>query len=173
MSKKFKNIIIIGPMGVGKTTIGVSLAKELKLNFFDSDMEIINNTGVSIDHIFDIEGEDGFRIRETKILEEISKKSGAVIATGGGIVMSATNRKILKKTGLIIYLKSSIKELAKRTSNCKNRPIINKSDNIETTIKDIIKKREPLYKEIANLEIDTTKYSYKNLIKKIVNYVQN
>ena len=94
-----KNIVLVGLMGSGKTTVGRRLAHELNKDFFDTDHEIIDKTGVTIDHIFDIEGEEGFRERESKILENLCQMSNIILATGGGIVLLLKNRKILKNAG--------------------------------------------------------------------------
>ena len=108
METTSKNIVLVGPMGSGKTTVGRRLAHELNQDFFDTDHEIIDKTGVTIDHIFDIEGEEGFRERESKILENLCQMSNIILATGGGIVILPKNRKILKNVGLVVYLSSSV-----------------------------------------------------------------
>ncbi len=123
MSSPKSNIVLVGPMGSGKTSVGRRLANVLKREFFDSDIEIVSRTGVSVEHIFDIEGEEGFRKRETSMLKELCEFSGVVIATGGGIVVKQENREILKNDGLIVYLSSSIEQLVKRTANSKTRPL--------------------------------------------------
>ena len=99
MQEKLNNIVLIGPMGSGKTTVGRRLAESLKIEFFDADHEIIDKTGVSIDHIFDVEGEEGFRKRESSVLQELCNKPNIVLATGGGAVISEENRLLIKKTG--------------------------------------------------------------------------
>lgn len=174
MTLSCNNIILIGPMGVGKTTLGKHLAKRLNLNFFDTDTEVINSTGVSINQIFEIEGEAGFRVRETKTLIKILAKNNVIIATGGGIIARDENRELLKGAGLVVYLKSNVAELVKRVKDSKNRPIINKSSNIEDTIKKLIEERDPYYKEIANLEININEYgNYKNIVDEIIRYAEN
>ena len=104
---KAENIFLIGPMGVGKTTIGRRLAKRLEKKFYDSDKEIEKETGASISLIFDIEGEPGFREWESKVLDELTSKKGVVLATGGGAILSASNRRILSKRGIVTYLSAS------------------------------------------------------------------
>jgi shikimate kinase len=172
MAKMLENIVLVGPMGSGKTTVGRRLADELGCDFFDSDHEIIDKTGVSIEHIFDIEGEIGFRNRESQMLSGLSQKSGAVIATGGGIVLRAENRSLLQQSGIVVYLASSIGQLLKRTSKSKNRPILEKSLNREKTIRDILSAREAYYREVSVLEIDTTGKQLHEVIEVIKQYVQ-
>jgi len=172
MAKMLENIVLVGPMGSGKTTVGRRLADELGCDFFDSDHEIIDKTGVSIEHIFDIEGEKGFRSRESKMLSELSQKSGVVIATGGGIVLSPENRALLQQSGIVVYLASSIEQLLKRTSKSKNRPILEKSLNREKTIRDILSAREAYYREVSAMEIDTTGKQLYEVIDTIKQYAQ-
>lgn len=172
MAKMLENIVLVGPMGSGKTTVGRRLADELGCDFFDSDYEIIDKTGVSIEHIFDIEGEKGFRDRESQMLSELSQKSGAVIATGGGIVLRPENRSLLQQSGIVVYLASSIEQLLKRTSKSKNRPILEKSLDREKTIRDILSAREAYYREVSVLEIDTTGKQLYEVIGTIKQYVQ-
>jgi len=167
-----ENIVLVGPMGSGKTTVGRRLADELGCNFFDSDHEIIDKTGVSIEHIFDIEGEKGFRARESQMLSELSQKSGAVIATGGGIVLRSENRALLQQSGIVVYLASSIEQLLKRTSKSNNRPILEKSLDREKTIRDILSAREAYYREVSTLEIDTTGKQLYEVIEVIKQYAQ-
>jgi len=156
MSSPKSNIVLVGPMGSGKTSVGRRLANVLKREFFDSDIEIVSRTGVSVEHIFDIEGEEGFRKRETSMLKELCEFSGVVIATGGGIVVKQENREILKNNGLIVYLSSSIEQLVKRTANSKTRPLLERSTNREKTIRDLVNAREDYYQEVADIVIETT-----------------
>ena len=172
MAKMLENIVLVGPMGSGKTTVGRRLADELGCDFFDSDHEIIDKTGVSIDHIFDIEGEKGFRNRETQMLSELSQKTDVVIATGGGIVLRSENRALLQQSGIVVYLASSIEQLLQRTSKSKNRPILEKSLDREKTIRDILSAREAYYREVSDLEVDTTGKQLYEVIEVIKQYAQ-
>ena len=134
MKETSKNIVLVGPMGSGKTTVGRRLADEMSQDFFDTDYEVIAKTGVSIDHIFDIEGEEGFRRRESKILENLCQMSNIILATGGGIVILPKNRKILKNAGLVVYLSSSVDQLLRRTAKSKTRPLLENSNDRRKTI---------------------------------------
>ena len=117
-------IILIGMMGAGKTTIGKSLANHLDKTFIDSDHEIQKRTGVKIPIIFEIEGEAGFRKRETDMLRELLKIDNIVLATGGGIIINEENRKLIKEKGTIIYLRATVNDLLHRTRHDKNRPLL-------------------------------------------------
>jgi shikimate kinase len=171
MKKQPINIVLIGPMGSGKTSVGRRLACVLKRDFFDSDFEIVTRTGVSIEHIFDVESEEGFRKRETAVLKDLCDISNIVIATGGGIVIKPENRELLKRNSFVVYLASSIEQLIMRTAKSKSRPLLEKSTDREKTIRDLIKQREPLYQEVADVVIDTTDkklYVIINNIKKAI-----
>jgi shikimate kinase len=156
MLDKATNIVLVGPMGSGKTSVGRRLACVLKRDFFDSDFEIVARTGVAIDHIFDVEGEEGFRNRETSMLADLCEISNIVIATGGGIVIKPKNRELLKHNGFVVYLSSSVEQLVNRTARSKSRPLLERSTNREQTIKDILEARESFYQEVADIVIDTT-----------------
>ena len=156
MPDKVTNIVLVGPMGSGKTSVGRRLACVLKRDFFDSDFEIVARTGVAIDHIFDVEGEEGFRNRETSMLADLCEISNIVIATGGGIVIKPKNRELLKHNGFVVYLSSSVEQLVNRTARSKSRPLLERSTNREQTIKDILEARESFYQEVADIVIDTT-----------------
>ena len=147
---KSRNIFLIGPMGAGKSTIGRQLADLLKLQFFDSDREIEERCGASIDWIFDIEGEDQFRIREQKVIEELTEKSGIVLATGGGAVLSQSSREKLSARGTVIYLRATIDQQVERTEKDTRRPLLQVEDRREKII-ELAAEREPLYREIADL----------------------
>jgi shikimate kinase len=159
-------IFLVGPMGAGKTTIGSQLARILKLRFVDCDQEIEHRTGASVALIFDIEGEAGFRERETRLIDELSQRDGLVLATGGGAVLAADNRRWLHERGFVVYLKSPVDKLVERTRFDVNRPLLRTADPA-ATLRAIVEKREPLYHEIAHLIIDTGKLSVKQVIKKI------
>jgi shikimate kinase len=144
------NIYIIGPMGSGKTTIGTRLAEKMGLDFYDTDHEIESHTGASVNLIFDIEGEAGFRKREKNILLELATKQGVLIATGGGIIVAKSNRDVLRRSGLVIYLQTTVEQQLQRLRRDRTRPILqttNKADKLYqlATI------RDPLYAETADL----------------------
>ena len=168
-----KNIVLVGPMGSGKTTIGRRLAYELNQDFFDTDHEIIDKTGVSIDHIFDIEGEEGFRKRESKILKNLCQMSNIILATGGGIVILPENRKILKNAGLVIYLSSSVDQLLRRTAKSKTRPLLENSSDRKKTIVELVEARDVYYREVASFVINTTGKKLKEIINTIIRESKN
>ncbi|MDA1371290.1 MAG: shikimate kinase AroK [Proteobacteria bacterium] len=150
------NVFLVGPMGVGKTTIGRVLAELLDMEFFDSDREIEASTGADIPWIFDVEGESGFRIREARMVDQLSKKKAIVLATGGGAVLTEENRQCLKGRGVVVYLRASIRQQVERTSRDKNRPLLQIPDP-EKKIRELMNIRDPLYREVADIVIDTNR----------------
>jgi len=166
-----KNIFLVGLMGAGKTTIGRQIANELSLEFYDSDHEIEDRTGVTITHIFDIEGEAGFRKRETSVLDELTKKKGIVLATGGGAVLKPENRQFLMSRGTTIYLYANIQTLLERTSKDRNRPLL-QTENPQTKLEELFEIRDPLYRETADIIIDTGKDSVRLALKEILEKLQ-
>ena len=171
MQEKLNNIVLIGPMGSGKTTVGRRLAEQLKIDFYDADHEIINKTGVSIDHIFDVEGEQGFRKRESDVLEELTSMHNIVLATGGGAVLSEGNRLLLKKSGSVIYLLSSVDQILRRTAKSKTRPLLENSSDRRKTISDIIDSRDSLYRETATVIINTNGKKLNEIINEIQSFL--
>ena len=168
MQSKINNIILVGPMGSGKTTIGRRLSESLNLDFFDSDHEIIDTTGVSIDHIFDVEGEKGFRTRESDVLKKLCNMPNIVLATGGGVVTLEENRELIKKAGSVVYLLSSVDQILRRTAKSKTRPLLEKSNNRRKTITSILEARDSLYKEVASLNINTNGKKLNEVIDEII-----
>ena len=168
MESTLKNIVLVGPMGSGKTTVGRRLAHELNKDFFDTDHEIIDKTGVTIDHIFDIEGEEGFRERESKILENLCQMSNIILATGGGIVILSKNRKILRNAGLIVYLSSSVNQLLSRTAKSKTRPLLENSTDRKKTITELVEARDVYYREVASIVVDTSANNLHEVINIII-----
>ena len=117
-------VFLIGPMGVGKTTIGKILASDLKMDFFDTDLEIERRTGATVSWIFDVEGESGFRNREEDLVEELTKINSLVLATGGGVVIREKNRQTLSNRGFVVYLRANFEELLERMRGDKKRPLL-------------------------------------------------
>lgn len=152
------NVYLVGPMGVGKTTIGKALAKNLVLEFVDSDQEIERRTGVSIMTIFDIEGDSGFREREIKVISEIVKRRGIILATGGGAILRLENRLALRNSGLVVYLHATVEMQLERTRNSDHRPLL-RSTNRKTTLEELMQEREPLYRQEADIVYMTDKRS--------------
>ena len=141
-------------MGSGKTSAAKRLSAKLNKEFIDTDLEISNITGVDINYIFDIEGEAGFRKREEAILKECVLKNNMVLSTGGGIVLSGDNRRLLKTHGVVIYLETSIDSQESRTSLTNNRPLLKNTEH-KKTLQELMLTRGPLYEEIADIIINT------------------
>lgn len=166
------NIYLVGPMGAGKSTIGRVLAAELHLSFRDSDKVIEDRTGADIPWIFDMEGEEGFRDRESAVLEELSKGQDVVIATGGGIILRPHNREIMRSSGYVCYLTASIEQLVERTARDKKRPLL-QVENPRQKIIDLVALRDPLYLETADFVINTDRRSPKLVAQEISALIQS
>lgn len=151
---KANNIFLVGPMGAGKTTIGRHLATLLHRRFVDVDHEIEKRTGVTIPVIFEIEGEAGFRRRESTLVDELSRDEGIVLATGGGAVLMEENRRVLKERGTVVYLQADIETLVERTRRDRNRPLLQTEDP-RGKIEELLRQREPIYREVADVVVDT------------------
>lgn len=162
-----RNIFLIGPMGVGKSTIGRQLARLLRMEFQDTDYEIQRRTGVDIPTIFDFEGEEGFRRREKAVVEELTGNIGLVLATGGGAVLDPENRRYLSGRGVVVYLSCSPEQQYSRTKQNRNRPLLQTADPMGR-LQELMKEREPLYLEVADLVISTEKRSAGVVAKEIV-----
>lgn len=166
------NIYLVGLMGVGKSTVGKKLASRLGVTFTDCDQELERRNGVTVTTIFDIEGEAGFRKRETRLLEELAEQNIGVIATGGGVVTQEVNRNLLKKKGSVIYLNASVDLLWSRLRFCKNRPLL-ETENPKERLQQLYEQRDPLYREVADLVVDVGKGSAFNAVKKIEHALRN
>lgn len=162
------NIILVGMMGAGKTTIGKALANSLGKEFVDSDHEIQERTGVKIPVIFEIEGETGFRKRESEVLVELVKKNNIVLATGGGAVLNQENRRLLEQNGIVIYLRASVNDLYRRTRHDKNRPLL-QTQNLFARLNELYVQRDALYRETAHVIIDSGKQGVRYLVQKLIN----
>ena len=149
-----KNLFLVGPMGAGKSAVGRQLARLLHLEFLDSDEEIETRTGVDIPFIFEKEGEEGFRTREVKVIDDLSQREGVVLATGGGAVVDPESRSRLGARGFVVYLYTSVQQQLDRTQRGRNRPLLDNGDK-ETVLEELMAVRDPLYREIADLTVDT------------------
>lgn len=171
MSKK-NNIYLVGPMAAGKSTIGRLLAKRLNKEFYDTDAEIIKCTGVEISLIFELEGEEGFRKREIEKLKLLSGEKGAVIATGGGIILNQENRQRMHETGWVIYLKCSVDQQLNRTKFDTKRPLL-QTENPRKKLEELMRDRAPMYESIADIVISTNKTNSKKVITSILERLNN
>lgn len=154
-------------MGAGKSTIGRLLARELGLTFTDSDREIEERSGANIPWIFDVEGEEGFREREAKVISDLGHSSGLVLATGGGVVMRPENRQVLCSCGTVVYLNTSVAEQLERTCRDRNRPLLQTEDP-EAVLTRLMAVRDPLYREVADWVIATDRQSPKAVVQSII-----
>lgn len=161
------NIYLVGLMGAGKTTVGKMLARQTGKAFFDSDQEIKNKTGVSISHIFEVEGESGFRMRESTALRELTRLNNIVLATGGGAVLSEENRAMLKRNGTVVYLRASAEDLWARTRHDKSRPLLQTRDP-HAKLAELFAERDPFYRDVADIVVDTSKQSVNSLVRHIL-----
>jgi len=166
LSAADRNIFLVGLMGAGKTSVGRLLARRLGKAFYDCDHEIERVTGVRIPVIFEIEGEAGFRARESKMLAELVQRSPVVVATGGGAVLAEENRALLKQHGTVVYLCASAQELWQRTRHDRNRPLL-QTPNPLAKLAELYNERDPLYREVAGLVIDTGSQSVSALAHRL------
>jgi shikimate kinase len=160
------NIFLVGMMGAGKTSVGRVLAKRLNKAFYDSDQVIEQRTGVKIALIFEIEGEAGFRHRESVVLDEMTALEEVVLATGGGAVLEQENRNKLRSRGTVVYLRASVKDLINRTRHDKNRPLLQTADP-RARLNELYEMRDPLYREVAHVTIDTGSQSLTTLVHRL------
>ena len=160
------NIFFVGLMGAGKTTIGKLLAKKLKKTFYDTDHEIEKKLGVKVSVIFELEGEEGFRKRETQMIDELTNKKDIILATGGGAVLSEQNRRLLKERGKVIYLNAKPQHLAKRMAFDKDRPLLQQGNMLDT-LNNLYKERHPLYLGVSSFVVDTGQQKTQTIINKI------
>ena len=161
------SLILVGMMGAGKTTVGRLLARRLKRNFYDSDEEIERRCGVRIPVIFDIEGEAGFRTRETQVIAELCALDDAVLATGGGVILSAENRRHIAARGVVVYLHARPGHLWLRVRHDRNRPLLATRDP-QKKLEDLYEQRDPLYREVADVVLDTGRQSVQTLTKDLL-----
>jgi len=162
-----KNIVLVGLMGAGKSTVGRHLAKRLKMEFYDSDSAIEERTGVNIATIFEIEGEKGFRAREEQMIAELCQHENIILATGGGSVLSVATREIIQKNAHVIYLNTTAEQLYMRIRHDKSRPLM-QTDNPLETLKNLLKQREPYYLEVADSIIKTGQQKINFVIQRII-----
>jgi shikimate kinase len=160
-------LVLIGMMGAGKTTVGRLLARAAQFEFVDCDREIEARSGVSISTIFELEGEAGFRKRESAMLDELTQRTRIVLATGGGAVLNEDNRRLLRERGLVLYLQASADEIARRTANDRARPLLQTADP-RARIVELLAEREPLYAAAAHLTFTSPAANPRRLVKRIL-----
>ena len=166
------SFFLVGMMGAGKTSVGRLLARRLNKAFYDSDHVIEQRTGVKIPVIFEIEGEPGFRHRESVVLDELTAMANVVVATGGGAVLAKENRDRLRARGTVIYLRAGVKELTNRTRHDKNRPLLQTADP-RARLEELYELRDPLYREVAHVTIDTGSQSLTTLMNRLYHVLEH
>lgn len=171
MQKTLNNVFLVGPMGAGKTTIGRLLAEELGKTFYDSDQVIEERAGADIAWIFDVEGEEGFRVRERNVIEELCALDNIVLATGGGAILAEQNRKHLRKRGLVVFLRATIAQQVERTRRDQKRPLLRNSDDPKAKLMSLMDIREPLYKEVADISVMTSRRSPRAVCTEILEQI--
>jgi len=165
-------IFLVGMMGAGKTTLGRRLAQALGRRFIDLDHELEARCGVRIATIFDIEGEAGFRDREAALLDVCTREANTVLATGGGAVLRAENRQHLRTRGVVVYLHADVEKLHRRTRYDRNRPLLNGADP-RATLTALLDARDPLYREVADVVIDSGTLSQAGLVEALLARLQS
>lgn len=164
------NLFLIGPMGAGKSTIGRLLAAELSRPFYDSDHAIQDRCGADIPWIFDVEGEQGFRLREIHMIDELTRLSPVVVATGGGAVLREENRRALRERGTVVYLLTTVDQQLKRTAKDRNRPLL-QCANREQVLNDMFAQRDPLYRATSDIAVRTDRRSPRAVVNEILRRV--
>lgn len=166
-----RNIFLVGPMGAGKSTIGRHLAQQLHMEFYDSDTEIEERTGADISWVFDVEGEEGFRLREEKVINDLTEKQGIVLATGGGSISSKESRNRLSARGIVVYLETTIEKQLARTQRDKKRPLL-QTEQPREVLEALAQERNPLYEEIADFVVRTDDQSAKVVANQIIELLE-
>jgi shikimate kinase len=166
------SFFLVGPMGAGKSTIGRQLAKSLSCVFLDSDKEVEDRTGVDIPLIFELEGEAGFRARERAVIDDLTRRPGIVLATGGGAVLDAANRRHLKGRGRVIYLETSVGQQLARTARDRNRPLLQTEDP-RGRLEELMRIRAPLYRDVAHHIVDTDGRRVREVVEDILQRIRD
>jgi shikimate kinase len=165
------NVFLVGMMGAGKTTVGRILARRLGREFLDCDREIVERTGVPIATIFEIEGEEAFRRRESAVLADLAGRNAAVIATGGGAVLAEENRRLMRSSGTVVYLHTTVDHLVDRTRRDSARPLLAKGDR-RAKLAELVATRDPLYRAVAHLVVESGSPSAGSLAGRIAQAVE-
>ena len=166
------NIFLVGMMGAGKTTLGRALAQRLRREFADTDRVLIERTGVPVATIFDVEGEEGFRRRESTVLAELAERGNLVIATGGGVILSEANRALMRENGTVVYLRARLESLWERMRHDSSRPLLATPDP-RATLAELLAEREPLYREAAHVIVETGAQSATSLAGRVIAALRN
>ncbi|MBE2895500.1 shikimate kinase AroK [Pasteurellaceae bacterium HPA106] len=168
-----RNIFLIGPMGAGKSTIGRQLAQNLGMDFVDSDDEIEQRAGADIGWIFDVEGEEGFRKRESRIIDELTQRQGIVLSTGGGAIIKKETRNHLSARGIVVYLETTVDKQYERTLRDKKRPLLQDVDDPRQVLEDLAKVRNPLYAEIADITLSTDEQNARTMVSQLIDLIDD
>ena len=161
------NVFLVGMMGAGKTTLGRALAQRTGREFVDTDRILVERTGVPVATIFEIEGEAGFRKRESAVLEEVAARSGCVVATGCGAVLTEGNRAVMRESGTVVYLRARLENLWERTRHDTTRPLLATADP-KGTLSELLEERDPLYREAAHIVVDVGSHGAPNLVNRVL-----
>ena len=165
-----RSVFLVGPMGAGKSTIGRQLAHQLHYEFVDSDHEIEARTGADIPWIFDVEGEEGFRRREEVVIDELTQRDGIVLATSGGAITREANRRVISARGIVVYLQTSIEQQLTRTARDRKRPLLQNAEPRKVLV-ELMKIRDPLYREVADYVVDTDSSNIKDVASHIAQLI--
>jgi len=171
MHDDLRSVFLIGMMGAGKSTVGRLLAQQLNYQFVDADRELEARSGVPIPTIFEIEGEDGFRRREVVLLEELTQRTGIVLATGGGAILDAEMAQSMRQRGLVVYLRASAEEIFRRTRQDRSRPLL-QTPNPRERIDELLSEREPLYESAAHLVFQSAASNPRRLVSRLIEHPQ-
>lgn len=172
MVSKPPNIFLVGPMGSGKSAVGRSLARHLRVPFYDSDAEIERRTGVDIPFIFEKEGEAGFRERERETIAVLTQLRRIVLSTGGGAILLPENRELLTRNGWVIYLRTSVEQQVERVKPGRQRPLLNGAVDAGARLREIMEVRDPLYESVADVAVSTDGRQIKTVVRDIIQMIR-